>query len=80
MTPPLQIRFGEYTVLRSVDPADDGPTPKSAVYTIRRPDGSEMCCGVTWADVERLIDRDRATRRDVEPPQSDRPTPPPAGG
>lgn len=60
MPDPLQISYGDYTVIRMPD-SPTGHDP-SATYTVFRADGTSVCCGVAWADVEQMIAQDEEQR------------------
>lgn len=60
MPDPLSISYGDYTVIRIPDAPHITDSP--ATYTIFRADGTSLCCGVSWAEVERMIDDDEARR------------------
>jgi hypothetical protein len=73
----LRIRLGEYQVVRMPDAkaraaARRAGTPYGgAVYRVVRPDGVELCCGVSWGEVEELIAED--LRRGKRAPRQPKP-------
>ena len=60
MPDPLHISYGDYSVIRLPDEPRSADSP--VTYAIFRADGTSLCCGVSWADVERLIEHDEAKR------------------
>jgi hypothetical protein len=53
---------GGYKIVRVPAKSDDKHwTP--ATYVVHRPDGSELCRGVHWPDVERAVEWDLARGR-----------------
>jgi hypothetical protein len=60
MADALHISYSDYTVIRMPD--GQSMANGAVTYTVFRPDGTSVCCGVVWSDLERLIAADELRR------------------
>ena len=55
---PFMVLYNAYRIVRQGDPA--GESSRDALFFVQRPDGSECCRDVTWAQAEPAIRTDMA--------------------
>lgn len=73
------VLYNAYRIVRQ--PSGDDGRVAAAQYFVQRPDGSECCHDVTWAEAERTIRRDMAEKgwpADSLPPNKSNGQPQPA--